>query len=617
MILKRFFMNTSLRMRMIVLYTLFAVILVGGITLYSYHFTVDLLKKKEMAILSDSLEYLEKDISTQVKGINGEFINIFSDNQFIDLYRNSVSGMKTPVQKVELSSELTNYFMDIKIRNSTQLDDVYLFQNGEVYSSEYRPEYDWAQFQRSVYYDVCMENKNRILYGDFEPDKEYFSIVRSFYYTNGENSVNPDVGYLSEENEDYSVLIFRLKKSWLQKQIQKEAVKRQTSVMIFDNQGDVVVSEGSIDWLTEEDVDALTDEIRSNTSGIFEGELIEGRVGINIRKIDLVDWSIVYLYDMNILYRQAKQIQTAAVFIFVISVVIVIGIASFISRTVVTPIRTLAKSMDEVVDNNMVVTFVPKYNDEVAYLGRRFAAMVQKAANLIEEVKQAEKQKQIEELKALQAQINPHFLYNTLDMVYWMDKMEGNDSSANLIADLADFFRLSLNKGEDITTVEREAEHVKKYLEIQKRRMDDKFDYQISIDRELVKYSVPKLILQPFVENSLLHGFEGMTEKGKIDILVFREEEDIIIDIADNGCGMSIEKREEINRSRIQGDRNYGYAIENVKARIQLYAGEAYGVWFDTEITRGTKVRICFPMNFSGGEAEERGGHTDDENVSR
>lgn len=617
MILKRFFMNTSLRMRMIVLYTLFAVILVGGITLYSYHFTVDLLKKKEMAILSDSLEYLEKDISTQVKGINGEFINIFSDNQFIDLYRNSVSGVKTPVQKVELSSELTNYFMDIKIRNSRQLDDVYLFHNGEVYSSEYRPEYDWAQFQKSVYYDVCMENKNRILYGDFEPDKEYFSIVRSFYYTNGENSVNPDVGYLSEENEDYSVLIFRLKKSWLQKQIHKEAVKRQTSVMIFDDQGDVVVSEGSIDWLTEEDVDALTDEIRGNTSGIFEGELIEGRVGINIRKIDLADWSIVYLYDMNILYRQAKQIQTAAVFIFVISVVIVIGIASFISRTVVTPIRTLAKSMDEVVDNNMVVTFVPKYNDEVAYLGRRFAAMVQKTANLIEEVKQVEKQKQIEELKALQAQINPHFLYNTLDMVYWMDKMEGNDSSANLIADLADFFRLSLNKGEDITTVEREAEHVKKYLEIQKRRMDDTFDYRISIDQALVKYSVPKLILQPFVENSLLHGFEGMTEKGKIDIRVFREEEDIIIDIADNGCGMPIEKREEINRNRAQGDGNYGYAIENVKARIQLYAGESYGVWFDTEITEGTKVRICFPMNFSGGKVEERGGHTDDENVSR
>ncbi|MBD5458592.1 MAG: sensor histidine kinase [Lachnospiraceae bacterium] len=599
MMLKRLFMNTSLRMRMIVLYTLFAVILVGGITLYSYHFTVDLLKKKEMAILSDSLEYLEKDISMQIKGINEEFINIFSDSQFIDLYRNSISGSRTPVQQVELSNALTNYFMDIKVRNSTLLDAVYLFQKGEVYSSEYRPEYDWEQFWESPYYDVCMKNKNKILYGNFEPEKEYFSIARSFYYTNGENSVNPDVGYLSDENEDYSVVVFQLKKSWLQKQIQKEAAKRQTSVMIFDTAGDVVVSEGSIDWLTEEDAAALTNEIRNNTSDVFEGEFIEGRVGINIRQIELVDWSIVYLYDMNILYRQAKQIQTVAVFIFVISVVIVICIASFISRTVVTPIRTLAKAMDEVVDNHMVVTFVPKYNDEVAYLGRRFAAMVQKTANLIEEVKQAEKQKQIEELKALQAQINPHFLYNTLDMVYWMDKMEGNDNSANLIADLADFFRLSLNKGEDITTVEREAEHVTKYLEIQKRRMDGKFDYQISLEQSLVKYSVPKLILQPFVENSLLHGFDGMTEKGQIDIRIFKEEEDILIDITDNGCGMSIEKREEINSSRMQGDRNYGYAIENVKERIQLYAGEAYGVWFDTERMNGTRVRIRFPMDFS------------------
>ena len=609
MMLKRLFMNTSLRMRMIVLYTLFAVILVGGITLYSYHFTVNLLKEKEMAILSDSLEYLEKDISMQIKGINEEFINIFSDISFIDLYRSSMSGGKTPVQQVELSNALTNYFMDIKVRNSMLLDAVYLFQKREIYSSEYRPEYDWEQFLESPYYDVCMESKNRILYGNFEPEQVYFSIARSFYYTNGENSVNPDVGYLSDENEDYSVLVFQLKKSWLQKQIQKEAAKRQTSVMIFDTAGNVVVSEGSIDWLTEEDAATLTNEIRRNTSGVFEGEFIEGQVGINMRQIDFADWSIVYLYDMNILYRQAKQIQTAALFIFVISVLLVICIASFISRTVVTPIRNLAKSMDEVVDNHMVVTFVPKYNDEVAYLGRRFAAMVQKAANLIEEVKQAEKQKQIEELKALQAQINPHFLYNTLDMVYWMDKMEGNDNSANLIADLADFFRLSLNKGEDITTVEREAEHVKKYLEIQKRRMDEKFDYQISLDQTLVKYSVPKLILQPFAENSLLHGFEGMTEKGQIDIRIFKEEEDILIDITDNGCGMSIEKREEINRSRMQGDRSYGYAIENVKARIQLYAGEAYGVWFDTEKMNGTRVRIRFPMNFTQIQDASEGGN--------
>ena len=603
--LKRLFMNTSLRMRMIVLYTLFAVILVGGITLYSYHFTVNLLKKKEMAILSDSLEYLEKDISMQMKGINEEFINIFSDGQFIDLYRSSLAGSRTPVQQVELNNAFISYLMNIKIRNSGLLDEVYLFQNGGVYSSEYRPEYDWAQFLKSVYYDVCMENKNKILYGDFEPEKEYFSIVKSFYYTNGESSVNPDVGYFSEENEDYSVLVFRLKKSWLQKQIKKEAAKRQTSVMVLDAAGDVVVSEGSIDWFTEEDVSALANEIRNNTSASFEGEFIEGQVGINIRRIELLDWSIVYLYDMNILYRQARQIQTAAMFIFAISVILVVCIASFISRTVVTPIRTLAKAMDEVVDNHMVVNFVPKYNDEVAYLGRRFAAMVQKTVNLIEDVKQAEKQKQIEELKALQAQINPHFLYNTLDMVYWMDKMEGNDNSANLIADLADFFRLSLNKGEDITTVEREAEHVKKYLEIQKKRMDETFDYQLTMDPTLAKYSIPKLILQPFVENSLLHGFEGMTEKGQIDIRIFRETEDILMDITDNGCGMSMEKREEINRSRQQGDRSYGYAIENVKARIQLYAGEAYGVWFDTEIMNGTRVRIRFPMNFSGGKQDE------------
>jgi len=171
-----------------------------------------------------------------------------------------------------------------------------------------------------------------------------------------------------------------------------------------------------------------------------------------------------------------------AAVIFCIAVAAVFLIASFISQTVVSPIQVLAKSMDEAVENNMEVTFEPKYEDEIAVLGRKFSAMMERIAALMAKVKQVEEQKRVEELKALQAQINPHFLYNTLDMVYWMAKFDNNESIANLVTDLADFFRLSLNKGEDLTSVRREVEHVKKYLEIQKVRMDGKFDYEISMD---------------------------------------------------------------------------------------------------------------------------------------
>lgn len=593
------FLNTSLKMRMTLLYTLFAVVLVGGITYYAYYFTVDLLKKKEMSILSDSLEYLEKDISVRLESINEEYINIFDDDIFMELYMESASGTGDLTEQVALNSEFQNYFLDMKMRNNDLVESIYLFTNEKVFSSEYRPQFEFSEFVETPYYDVCMENKNRIIYDNLEPDEDYFSIVRSFYYTqNVENTVYPGVGYLSEDNADYSTLIFFLKKEYLQKQIKDEAEKRQTSILILDENGDVIVQEGDLDWLSEKNGEDIIEEIKKYTPGEFEGELIKGRAGINVRTIDVVDWSIVYLYDMNILYRQAGQIRNVALIIFAISVVIVFMIASFISGTVVKPIRALAKSMDEVVDNHMEVTFVPRYNDEIAYLGRRFSVMMHKIAELMVEVKHIEEQKRVEELKALQAQINPHFLYNTLDMVYWLSKMEGNDNVANLVADLADFFRLSLNKGEDITSVKKEVEHVKKYLEIQRVRMDEKFDYEIYLDESVSENRVPKLILQPLAENALIHGFENITYQGKIKIEVSREGGDIVFYVTDNGCGMSKETLEQLNRTYDTSDKSYGYAIGNVKARIRLYAGEEYGMQFDTEVTSGTRVRVSFPLGF-------------------
>ena len=237
---------------------------------------------------------------------------------------------------------------------------------------------------------------------------------------------------------------------------------------------------------------------------------------------------------MNILYRQAGQIRHVAFIVFMISVVIVIMIATFISGTVVKPIQALAKAMDAVGNNHMEVKFIPRYNDEIAYLGKKFSDMVQKIVDLMTEVKHTEEQKRVEELKALQAQINPHFLYNTLDTVYWMNKMDGNDNAADLVMDLADFFRLSLNKGGDITTVRNELEHVRKYMEIQRVRMEDRFDYEILCkDESLLECRVIKLILQPFAENALLHGFDNLLWQGKITIEAKKEEENILFYITD------------------------------------------------------------------------------------
>ena len=445
-----------------------------------------------------------------------------------------------------------------------------------------------------------MNNKNKILYLDLEPDSRYFAIMRSFYFFMDEDqdSVYPSVGYSSDNNEDYSTLIFFLKKNYLRSVIKEEAEKRQTSIMILDREGNVVVKEGSIDWLSAEEIENIAERIGENTSGNFEERLEEGRIGVHYKTIKIMDWRVLYVYDMHILYQQAGRIREVALIMFVIAIPVVFLIASIISGSVVKPIRSLTKSMDEAVDNNLEVRFTPKYNDEVAQLGQRFTVLMKRVSSLMVEVKAIEEQKRAEEIKALQAQINPHFLYNTLDTVYWLAKMDGNDSIAGLVSNLADLFRLSLNKGEDITTLAREVEHVKKYLEIQKVRLDGKFDYEIHMDASLNERRIPKLILQPFVENSLLHGFESIDYQGRIAIDIEICGEDIIIRITDNGTGIESEMLESLNQGTSSKGEKQGYAIGNVRERVRLYSDNRYGVKFDTKIEKGTRVEILFPGDF-------------------
>lgn len=603
--MKKFLLNRSLKNRITFLYTIFAVIMMSAITIYVYYFTANLLKEKESSILQDSLEYLEKSISARIESVNEEYRNVFDNAQFWQLYLEGTGQGGDKAEQLKLNNDFQNFFLDIEMRNHDIIDSVYLYLNdGSTYTSAYRCETDYDEFRESPYYSVCMENKNKILYQSMSDEEDYFYILRSFYFQSNEkgDTAYPSVGYTSEEDGDYSVLVFTLKKKYLQKELKEEARKRQTGILIVDGAGNVIIQEGNLEWLSGEQYTSLLEEVRDRVLSDYEGKFERERIGIHMRQIDLMDWSIVYIYDMNILYQQAGQIRQVAGVLFAVAVLCVFIIASFISRTVTKPIRALAKSMDEAIENNMEVAFRTKYNDEIAYLGRKFSELMHRISCLLSEVKRVEKQKHAEQLKALQAQINPHFLYNTLDMVYWLAKMEGQDRIANLIADVADFFRLSLNKGEDITTVKKEVDHVQKYMEIQKVRMDGKFEYEIIVDPQLLECKIPKLILQPFAENSLVHGFENISCQGHIRITVEREAENIVFCVEDNGKGMKEDLCRRLNQGeqvRRTEEETHGYAIENVRERIGLYSGNKNGLRFETQAENGTRVWITFPYGFA------------------
>lgn len=267
------------------------------------------------------------------------------------------------------------------------------------------------------------------------------------------------------------------------------------------------------------------------------------------------------------------------------------SIARIISRRMSRPLENIAEHMKLLEDEQFSARVSVNGNDEISLLARQFNAMAEKIQSLIEEVYLVNLRKKELELRSLHAQVNPHFLYNTLDMIYWTAKMENAPETSDMISSLSCFFRQALSGKDEFTSVENEIEHLRYYI-ILRRQSNRPFDFSLDAEDCLLPRPVVKLVLQPLVENAILHGIQDM-EHGKIEVKIFSSGEDIIYTITDNGRGVDIL---DINTLLMHtGKDNRGFGIKNINDRIQLIYGKDYGIHFENISEGGTKVTVIQP----------------------
>lgn len=602
-----FLFNRRLKQRMIILYAVFSLIIIGLLAGYTYRYLFNSLKTKEQGILWDSLTYKAEQITGRLALQNDALLEVFTDVAFQDLYVRQQNISSQSEEWILLENDYREYFNTIRWRYTDVLDSILLVSSEQgAFSDNNNPIWMYQYYTGSLCNERAMETKNRIQYIPHGIRQDTFSILRSFYYTAETSTVgtalNP--GYLSEDDGDYSTLIFNIKKKYFKNLLNEEATKRDALVAIVSVRDGIVVGSDGFDadggWgqqlARQHDVE----------SGFYEMNGGGTSLWYLSRDLGYGDWKLVYLYDKQLLYEKAGHIRIVSAEIFFAALLLFMVVASIVADSVVKPIKDLGDYMDEVLDHNLDQQYIPKYNDEIADLSSNFNAMMFRISELVQNIRVVEKQKRQEEMKALQAQINPHFLYNTLDTVYWLAKMDDNEEVASMIADLASFFRLSLNKGKEWTTVEREVEHAATYLRIQRKRFYGGFDFHIEIDDDVRRMKVPKLILQPIVENTLLHGFEGITRQGVIRIYARQEEERLTFTVVDNGIGMDKQMvqwlnikrhfKQSDNDSKGESQNNSGYALRNIRERIELYAGSKYGLTIESEENEGTQVILSFPL---------------------
>ena len=335
-------------------------------------------------------------------------------------------------------------------------------------------------------------------------------------------------------------------------------------------------------------------ENSSDLLALTDGSHLIDGVIYTVKTLENSDWKIIgvtYLDDT--VNDRVRAMALASGLIFIIVVVMTFLSGSLFSYMFTKPATKLAHAMKDFEDNASGFKFEPiEGSVEVNNLSDSFEHLVIRIQQLMEEVKEEETTLRKTELKALQAQINPHFLYNTLDSISWMCEEGKTDDAILMVNALAKLFRISISRGKEIIPIEKEVQHAECYLQIQKFRYTNQFDYKFKVEESCKDYLCNKITLQPLIENALYHGL-NMIDEGYIEIRIFEDGEDVIMEVEDNGSGMTEEQIAELFVN--DGTDQHGIGVKNVNDRIKIYFGDKYGISVRSELDEGTCVTIRVP----------------------
>lgn len=409
--------------------------------------------------------------------------------------------------------------------------------------------------------------------------------------------VNPKTG------KPEGVLFIDLNYSSISSLCEKISLGTKGYVFILDEKGNIIYHPKQqllYNGLLDEKIEQILSTPKGGNGNFLSDD---GKRLYTVTKSEKTGWSVVGVTYLDELLSRSKEIQKLHIALAVCLIFAATVISMMLSSAITKPITRLRGTMKEVEQGNLEVQMsFPKARNEIKDLVDSFNVMVERIKELVKKNKEEQEEKRKSEFKALQAQINPHFLYNTLDSIIWMAESNKNKEVIQMTSALSKLLRKSISNQKETVTVAEEIEYVSEYLKIQQMRYHDKLTYEIAVDREIMNCSIAKLVLQPLVENAIYHGIKTKEGKGHITINGAVEDGNAVLRIHDDGVGMDAETLSHIFDGN-KGDSISKVGVSNVNSRLKLYYGEAYGLKYNSSIGHGTCVTVTVPM-----ETWQRGG---------
>lgn len=546
------------------------IILFGIVIWISYHYSVKEMVNKTSYYQENILNGLNKQMAIQARDIE-EISLAASRNNGIQKYITGIDDEYTRFRTAtDMTSDLSNLAYSIPIIYSVQMyldnppasemqgpitySDLQNLQNEKWYTSVIDSDFSWIG-QHTI--------------TTFRGDIPVVSFARKIYNMNGQFK---------------ALLVFNIKAADLETLIQGE--DQASNRILLDSGGRPIISTGN---LSVKEYSQLIEKI-----GLLSGK-VDNQWSMKYTDSFIVwskpfnsDWLILQITPWNDLTKESRMMATILLSIGIIAIVIALLITLYLSKQFTKPILILTKGMNDYPATFREEQLPADYHNEFGLLFQGYRRLMNRIEELYRSLEEQHRRQRKAEILALQAMINPHFLYNTLDQVNWMAIEAGQEQISRVLELMGKMFRIGLSNGESVIRIEEELTHLECYMEIQQIRWGEGLTFTTEIPNHIKEYYIPKLTFQPFVENALMHGFHGRST-GSIIIAAYEIEDDLLFTVSDNGVGIRADA--EMNKKRKTG----GYGMRNVRERMESYFGHPYGIEVDSEEGKGTTISIRIP----------------------
>ena len=399
----------------------------------------------------------------------------------------------------------------------------------------------------------------------------------------------------SNSGEKEGVFFIDLNYSAISELCDQNTIGKKGYAFILDESGNIVYHPQQQQLYNELQTENINLIMDTEDDTVLTGTGKDGKL-YSISRSDKTGWTVVDCTSVRELLSKSRQAQSIYVLMAVLLVIVSLLFSRFMARSITLPIQKLRDSMEKVQEGDFSISDVVVDSDnEIGSLTKSFDVMTHRIQELMEQNVYEQEQKRKSELKALQSQINPHFLYNTLDSIIWMAEGKKNEEVVLMTASLARLLRQSISNEDEVVPIANEVEYARGYLTIQKMRYKDKLEFQIEVEPSILHIPLIKLVLQPIIENAIYHGLKYKESKGLLIVKGFMKDGNAVLQVIDDGVGMDEETLAHIyDRHKVNYHSN-GVGVYNVQKRLKLYYGDDYGITYESKKGEGTTATITIP----------------------